>query len=252
MDDYPYCHFGQDGLLHTDGLHRLGLTTLLWDVLRRFGYDSPPTYRGRQFREFGLGRCEVHVDIPSNPAHPDWMAWSTCVRGRDMEDTLERAAQQALTEFCGRHLPDTARTPVALFPIQDQGNPRWQERIAAVCDTRQPGHQPRLALLAQYAQHTHRLQLETDQINSFQRLRLEEYDQMVDSRDSRITELERQLAERDRQVTELARDARILRQEVQSTERRVHDTERELLSVYRQMDQRDHQLSHTRHQLETM
>jgi hypothetical protein len=32
-------------------------------------------------------------------------AWFTMTRGDDLDDTLERAAYQALTEFCEHHLP---------------------------------------------------------------------------------------------------------------------------------------------------
>jgi hypothetical protein len=37
--------------------------------------------------------------------------------GDDLNDTLEWAAHQALTEFCERHLPGFVVTAVALFPI---------------------------------------------------------------------------------------------------------------------------------------
>ena len=101
LDDYPHCDLGDDGWLRTDGLHRPAFTQLLWDALVRFGYEDAPTYRGRMYREYGLHRCEVHVDIPFNPAHPDWMAWSTWAIGSDMEDALKKVAHAALTEFSG-------------------------------------------------------------------------------------------------------------------------------------------------------
>jgi hypothetical protein len=75
-----------------DGLHRLGFSTLLRDVLHRFSYTGFPTYR------------KVHVDILAHPTDPTMAAWFTTARGDDLDDTLERAAHQALTEFCERHL----------------------------------------------------------------------------------------------------------------------------------------------------
>jgi hypothetical protein len=33
------------------------------------------------------------------------MAWFTTARGDDLDDTLEMAAHQVLTEFCELHLP---------------------------------------------------------------------------------------------------------------------------------------------------
>jgi hypothetical protein len=92
MDAYPYCHVSPDGSLTTDGLHRPEFPGLLWDVLQRFGYVEKPDYRGRVFREFKIGRCEVRVNIPLNPKQPSWMAWSTSGTGHDMSDTLEMVA----------------------------------------------------------------------------------------------------------------------------------------------------------------
>ena len=99
MDDYPYASLGADGWLRCDGLHRPGAPTLLRDVLRRVGYTESPSYRGRPYREMGRGRCEVRVDIPPHPSDPSLTAWSTTATGVDLDDTLERAAHKALTEF---------------------------------------------------------------------------------------------------------------------------------------------------------
>jgi hypothetical protein len=92
MDDYPYATLGADGWFCCDGFHRLGFLTLLWDVLHRFGYTWLPAYRGRLYRQFGLGHCKVHVDILAHPTTPTMMAWFTRARGDDHNDTLERAA----------------------------------------------------------------------------------------------------------------------------------------------------------------
>jgi chromosome segregation ATPase len=45
------------------------------------------------------------------------MAWFTTATGDNLDDTLQRAAHQALTEFCECHLLDLASTAIALFPI---------------------------------------------------------------------------------------------------------------------------------------
>jgi hypothetical protein len=97
-------------------------------------------YRGHPYREFRRGRCEVHVDIPAHPSDPGMMAWFTTGIGDDLDDTLERAAHQALTEFCERHLPGLAGTAIALFSIQNEGNTAWSERLAAVGDPERPAY----------------------------------------------------------------------------------------------------------------
>jgi hypothetical protein len=54
-------------------------------------------YCGRPYHQFGLGRCKVHVDVVAHPTAPTMVAWFTMARGDDLDDTLERAADQALT-----------------------------------------------------------------------------------------------------------------------------------------------------------
>jgi hypothetical protein len=44
-------------------------------------------------------------------------AWFTTATDDDLDDTLERAANKALTEFCEHHLPGLTDTAIALFPI---------------------------------------------------------------------------------------------------------------------------------------
>jgi hypothetical protein len=97
MDDYPYATLGADGWLRCNGLHRLGFPALLQDMLHRFGHTGTPVYRGHPYREFGRGRCKVHVDILAHPSDLGMMAWFTTTTGDDLADTLERAAHQALT-----------------------------------------------------------------------------------------------------------------------------------------------------------
>jgi hypothetical protein len=134
MDDYPYATLGADGWFRCDGLHRPGFPTLLRDVLHRFGYTGFPTYRGRPYHQLGLGRCKVHVDILTHPTDPTMTAWFTMARGDDLDDTLERAAHQALTEFYERHLPVLGDTAIALLLIRNEGNAVWSERVTAIGD----------------------------------------------------------------------------------------------------------------------
>jgi hypothetical protein len=117
MDDYPYATLGADGWLRCDGLHRPGFLTLFPDMLHRFGHMGTPTYRGRPYREFGRGRFEVHVDVPAHPSDPGMASWFTTATGDDLDDTLERAAHWALTEFYESHRPGLASTAIALFPV---------------------------------------------------------------------------------------------------------------------------------------
>jgi hypothetical protein len=169
MDDYPYATLGADGWFRCDGLHHPGFPTLLRDILHHFGYTGLPAYRGRPCRQFGLERCKVHVD---NPAHP--IDLTMMARGDDLNDTLERAAHQALMEFCEHHLPVLGDTAIALPPIQNEGNTVWSECIAIVGDPEFPTHHAGWVLTARYAQHMSSLLQEVTVMGAHLRLRLEE------------------------------------------------------------------------------
>jgi hypothetical protein len=91
------------------------------------------------------------VDIPAQPSDPGMMAWFTTATGDDLDDTLGRVAHQALTEFCECHLPSLASTAIALFPVQNEGNTAWSERLAAVGDPERSAYHAGWAFIARYA-----------------------------------------------------------------------------------------------------
>jgi hypothetical protein len=172
MDDYPYATLGANGWFRCDGLHRPGFPTLLWDILHRFGYTGLPAYRGRPYCQFGLGRCKVHVDIPAHPTDPTMTAWFTTARGDDLDDTLKRAAHQALTEFCERHLPVLGDTAIAMLPIRNEGNAVWSERMTAISDPEFLTHHAGWALTARNTQHASSLVQEVTATSAHLRLHL--------------------------------------------------------------------------------
>jgi hypothetical protein len=100
----------------------------------------------------GWGCCKVHVDIPAHPTDPTMMAWFTTGQGDDLDDTMERATHQALTEFCEHHLPVLGDTAIALLPIQNEGNTVWSEHVAAIANPELPTHHAGWALTTRYAQ----------------------------------------------------------------------------------------------------
>jgi hypothetical protein len=96
MDDYPYAVLGPDGWLRCDGLHRPSFPTLLWDELHRFHFTGTPAYCGHLYHKFRHGRCEVHVDILTQPSDLSLTAWFTTATGDDFDDTRERATHRLL------------------------------------------------------------------------------------------------------------------------------------------------------------
>jgi hypothetical protein len=101
-------------------------------------------------------------------------AWFTMARGDNLDDTLERAAHQALTEFCERHLPVLGDTTIVLLPVRNEGNAVCSECVAAIGDPELPTHHAGWALTARYAQHVSSLLQEAMATGAHLRLRLEE------------------------------------------------------------------------------
>jgi septal ring factor EnvC (AmiA/AmiB activator) len=96
------------------------------------------------------------------------------IRGDDLDDTLERAAHQALTEFYERHLPVLDDTAIALLPVRNEGNTVWSERVAAIGDLELLTHHAGWVLTARYAQHVSSLLQEVTATGTHLRLHLEE------------------------------------------------------------------------------
>jgi hypothetical protein len=174
MDDYPYATLGADGWFRCDRLDRLGFPTMLRDVLHHFGYTRLSVYHGRLYHQFRLECCKVRVDIPSHPIDPTVTAGFTMARGDDLDDTLESAAHQALTEFCEHHLPVLDDTAIALLPIRNEGNTVWSECVAAIGDPEFLTHHTGWALTARYAQYVSSLLQEVTATSAHLRLCLEE------------------------------------------------------------------------------
>jgi hypothetical protein len=190
MDDYPYATLGADGWFRCDRLHHPGFLTLLWNVLHHFSYTGLSMYRGRPYHQFRLWCCRVHVDIPAHPTDSTMMAWFTMARGDDLDDTLERAAHQALTEFCEHHLPVLGDTTTALLPVQNEGNTVWSECVIAISDPELPTHHAGWALTARYAQHMSSLLQEVTAMGTHLRLQLEECAGQVKAKNRVINDIQ--------------------------------------------------------------
>jgi hypothetical protein len=232
MDDYPYATLRADGWFRCDGLHRPGFLTLLRDVLHRFGYMGLPTYRGHPYRQFGLGRCKLNVDILAHPTDPTMTAWFTMTRGDDLDDTLERAAHQALMEFCECHLPVLDDTAIALHPVQNEGNMVLSECTAAIDDPELLTHHAGWALTVRYAQHVRSLLQEVIETGAHLRLRLEECVCQVKAKNRVVMDIQ----EGNREL--LQRNARL--------ETRIRELNDELMRTYRNHDFKTDDLNDTR------
>jgi hypothetical protein len=158
LNDYPHFNLAEDGRLCSTGQHCPGFLRVLYDTLIRLGYDGDaPVYHCRLSRVHDLDRCEVSVMIPFDPARP----WSGSVIDSEPDTSIEIMEHIALTSLCEDRLTTTAALPIALLPIQDQENPVWQQRLAAVSNLKGPHFHVEMTSLARYVQYLFNLQHNT-------------------------------------------------------------------------------------------
>jgi hypothetical protein len=168
-----------------------GFPPCVWDVFHHFGYTGFPAYRGRPYFQFWLGCCKVHVDIVADPTDPTMTAWFTTAQGDNLDNTLERAAHQALMEFCERHLPVLGDTTIALLPVRKEGNAVSSERVTAIGDPEFLTHNAGLALTACYAQHVSSLLQEVTATGAHLCLCLEECANQVKAKNRVIKDIQK-------------------------------------------------------------
>jgi hypothetical protein len=129
------------------------------------------------------------MDILAHPSDLSMTIWFTMATGDDLDDTLERAAHQALTEFCERHLLGLVGTVIALFPIWNEGNTAWSERLAAMGDPERSTYHAGWAFTTRYAHHMSSIFQEVTTTGAYQHLCLEEYDHQVSAKNRLIKDI---------------------------------------------------------------
>jgi hypothetical protein len=138
-----------------------------------------------------LGHFKIHVDIPAHPIDPTMTAWFTMARGDDLDDTLERAAHQALMKFCKHHLPVLGDTAITLLPIRNEGNEVWSERVATIGNPELLTHHAGWALTTRYALHVSSLLQEVTATAAHLRLRLEECVNQVKAKNRAVKDIQK-------------------------------------------------------------
>jgi hypothetical protein len=104
-----------------DYIEEGGFPALLWDTLRSFGYTTYPEYLTREIMTTGqLLRCEVKVKISTCPTNPAWDEWECMAHGRNWSDTVQKAALEALTTFCGKHPTEIANSTAKVIPVPER------------------------------------------------------------------------------------------------------------------------------------
>jgi hypothetical protein len=98
-----------------------GFPALLWDTLKDFGYTTYPEYSTREVMTTGqLLRCEVKVKISVCPTNPAWEEWECKAQGRNLSDTVQKAALEALKTFCRKHPAEIANSAAKVIPVPER------------------------------------------------------------------------------------------------------------------------------------
>jgi hypothetical protein len=97
----------------------------------------------------GLDTCETSVMIPLNEADP----WTGTVVGSEPDTTIEQTAHVALTSLCESRLVATAVLLLVLFPIQNQENSIWKQRLEVVSDLEDPHFNTSMAVMVEFTQY---------------------------------------------------------------------------------------------------
>jgi hypothetical protein len=108
-----------------------GFPALLWDTLKDFGYTVYPEYSTREVLTTGqLIHCEVKVKISVCPTNPAWEEWECKTQGLSLADTMQKAALEALTAFCGKHPNEVAGSAARVIPVPERHTIPCVEREA--------------------------------------------------------------------------------------------------------------------------
>jgi hypothetical protein len=108
-----------------------GFPALLWDTLKDFGYTTYPEYSTREIMTTGqLLRCEVKVKTSVCPTNPAWEEWECRAQGRNLTDTVQQAALEALTTFCGKHPDEIAGSAAKVILVPERHTVPCVEREA--------------------------------------------------------------------------------------------------------------------------
>jgi hypothetical protein len=125
----------------------------LWDTLKDFGYTTYPEYATREVMTTGqLLRCEVKVKISVCPTNPAWEEWECRAQGRNLSDTVQRAALEALTTFCGKHLDEVAGSAAKVIPVPEQHTVPSVERETSLPAQSNSHYSPDLVTLIRFSE----------------------------------------------------------------------------------------------------
>jgi hypothetical protein len=130
-----------------------GFPALLWDSLKDFGYTTYPEYSTREVMTTGqLLRCEVRVKILVCPTCTAWGEWECMAHGRNLSDTVQKAALEALTTFCGKHPAEIVNFAAKVIPVPERHIAPGGERETILPAQSDPHYSPDLVTSVRFSE----------------------------------------------------------------------------------------------------
>jgi hypothetical protein len=99
-----------------------------------------------------LLRCEVKVKISLCPTNPTWEEWEYKAQGRNLVDTGQKAALEALTTFCGKHPDEVADSAAKVIPVPKRHTIPCVEREAFLPAQGHPHYSPNLVTSVRFSE----------------------------------------------------------------------------------------------------
>jgi hypothetical protein len=191
---------------NTDGLAREGFPRILWEVLQRAGYTTPPQYAVQQFEKHRVPCCRVRMTLEPHPLQSGWRSLDSESFGYRAEDTIEAIALHGLTTFCGFHPLELATHPIGLFPAEREDDPMWKDRVEHAKDiwAIYPGQTAHLTVRCMNA--LYRLQVMRGEAMSHLMALLEATKITLDNREELVVDLSTEMVEKDLQVEQLSNE----------------------------------------------
>jgi hypothetical protein len=153
MDNAGSASVDVDSWTLVNYLEEGGFPALLWDTLKDFAYTTYPEYSTREIMTTGqLLHCEVKVKILVCPTNLAWEEWECKAQGRNLTDTVQKAALEALTTFCGKHPAEVAGSAAKVIPIPERHTAPGVEREAILPAQRNSHYSPDLVTSVRFSE----------------------------------------------------------------------------------------------------
>jgi hypothetical protein len=94
----------------------------------------------------------VKVKISVCPTNPAWEEWECMAHGRNLSDTVQKAALEALTTFCGKHPAEIVNSSAKVIPVPERHIAPGGERETILPAQSNPHYSPDLVTSVRFSE----------------------------------------------------------------------------------------------------